>query len=219
MINNIIFDFDGVLVDSEFLARKAFSRYLATRNLHLSEQEFSRQYSGNKLVEVISKLSLRYNIKDQKSFFNEIISFSNSIYLKELTAVVGVRNFLDTISQKKLIGSNRGKKSIIEGLKIVNLQKYFHEKNIFSFDMVDRPKPDPDIYLKVIEDTKIEPIDTVILEDSIIGVQAAVTANIKVIGVTPGGHWLGRSTHSLLDAGANAVATNFEEVLKVIQEL
>ena len=55
MINNIIFDFDGVLVDSEFLARKAFSRYLATRNLHLSEQEFSRQYSGNKLVEVISK--------------------------------------------------------------------------------------------------------------------------------------------------------------------
>ena len=219
MINNIIFDFDGVLVDSEILARKAFSRYLATRNLHLSEQEFSKHYSGKKLVEVISKLSLRFNIKDQKSFFNEIMSFSNSIYLKELTAVVGVRNFLNNIDQKKFIGSNRGKKSIIEGLQIVNLQKYFHEKNIFSFDMVDRPKPDPDIYLKAIEDTKIEPINTVILEDSIIGVHAAVTANIKVIGITSGGHWLDRPTHSLLDAGANAVATSFEEVLKLIQEL
>ena len=58
-----------------------------------------------------------------------------------------------------------------------------------------------------------------ILEDSIIGVHAAVAANIKVIGVTSGGHWIGRSTHSLLDAGAKAVASNFEEVLKVIQEL
>lgn len=219
MINNIIFDFDGVLVDSEILARKIFSRYLATRNLDLSEQEFSKRYSGNKLVEVISKLSLRFNIKDQKSFFNEILSFSNSIYLKELTAVAGVRNFLNTIDQKTFIGSNRGKKSIIEGLKTVNLQKYFHEKNIFSFDMVDRPKPDPDIYLKTIEDTKIEPINTVILEDSIIGVRAAVAANIKVIGITSGGHWLDRPTHSLLDAGANAVATSFEEVLKLIQEL
>ena len=54
--------------------------------------------------------------------------------------------------------------------------------------MVDRPKPDPDIYLKVIEDTKIEPSDTVILEDStLLEFNAAVAAKIKVIGVTSGG--------------------------------
>ena len=97
MINNIIFDFDGVLVDSEILAGKAFSRYLATINLHLSEEEFSRNYSGNKLVEVISKLSLRFNIKDHKVFFNEIMALSDSIYSKELKAVIGVKNFLDTV--------------------------------------------------------------------------------------------------------------------------
>ena len=219
MINNIIFDFDGILVDSEILAGRAFSKYLKTKNLYLSEHEFSRIYSGNKLVEVISKLSLRFNIKDQNIFFNEVVALSNSIYSRELRPVNGVNFFLDSINQQKFIGSNRGKQSIIEGLKIANLQKYFHEKNIFSFEMVDRPKPDPDIYLKVIEDTKIEPSDTVILEDSIIGIHAAVAAKIKVIGVTSGGHWVGRSTCSLLDAGANAVASNFEEVLKVIQEL
>jgi len=70
MINNIIFDFDGILVDSEILAGRAFSKYLKTQNLYLSEQEFSRIYSGNKLVEVISKLSLRFNIKDQNIFDN-----------------------------------------------------------------------------------------------------------------------------------------------------
>jgi len=219
MINNIIFDFEGVLVDSEVLARKAFSRYLATKNLDLSEEDFSRNYSGNKLVEVISKLSLRFNIKDQKIFFDEVMALSNSIYMKELSAVNGVKSFLDTVNHRKLIGSNRGKKSIIEGLKIVNLLKYFNENNIFSFDMVDKPKPEPDVYLKAIEDANIEPNNTVVLEDSIIGVHAAVTANIKVIGVTSGGHWLGRSTNSLLEAGANAVVSSFDEVLKVIEEL
>ena len=84
MINNIIFDFDGILVDSEILAGRAFSRYLKTQNLHLSEQEFSRSYSGNKLVEVISKLSLRFKIKDQNIFFNEVVALSNSIYSREL---------------------------------------------------------------------------------------------------------------------------------------
>ena len=133
--------------------------------------------------------------------------------------MIGVKNFLDTVNQQKLIGSNRGKKSIIEGLKIVNLSKHFNENNIFSFDMVDKPKPDPDIYLKVIEDTNIEPNDTIILEDSIIGVKAGVTANIKVIGVTTGKHWIGRSAQSFHDSGVYAVANSFQEVLKIIKKL
>ena len=71
MIKNIIFDFDGVLVDSEILAGRAFSQYLAKININLSEQEFSRTYAGNKLVEVVSKLSSRFNIKNQEVFFKD----------------------------------------------------------------------------------------------------------------------------------------------------
>ena len=210
---------DGVLVDSEILAGQAFSRYLANININLSEQEFSKSYAGNKLVEVVSKLSSRFNIKNQEMFFEDVMKLSHTIYTNDLTAVSGVKYFLDIIDQKKLIGSNSGKKRIIEGLKKVNLNKYFDEKNIFSFDMVKNPKPQPDIYIAAINTTGIKSNDTIILEDSIIGVRAGVEANIKVIGVTSGKHWLGRSSQSLQDAGAYAVANNFEEVLKLIEDL
>jgi len=219
MIKNIIFDFDGVLVDSEILARKAFSRYLTSKNFDFSEQDFSVSYSGNKLVEVISKLSTRFGIIDKEIFSSEVMELSKSIYMKELRAVKGAKKFLDSIDKKKLIGSNRDRQSLIQGLKIAKLQNYFEEKNIFSFDMVSQPKPDPEIYLKAIEDTKIDAKDTVVLEDSVIGVQAAVAANIKVIGITSGGHWIDRPTSQLLDAGAYYVASTFEQVLKVIRKL
>ena len=85
--------------------------------------------------------------------------------------------------------------------------------------MVKNPKPKPDIYLAAIDTTGIQSNDTIILEDSIIGVRAGVEANIKVIGITSGKHWLGRSVQSLLDAGAYAVANSFQEVLNMIKEL
>ena len=219
MIKNIIFDFDGVLVDSEILAGRAFSQYLAKKNINLSEQEFSNTYAGNKLVEVVSRLTSRFNIKNQGEFFEDVMTLVHTIYTNDLTAVFGVKSFLDIIHQKKIIGSNSGKQRILDGLQKVNLNHYFDEENIFSFDMVENPKPNPDIYLAAINSTGIKPNETLILEDSIIGVRAGVEANIKVIGVTSGEHWLGRSAQSLLDAGAYLVANTFEEVIKMIKEL
>ena len=134
------------MVDSEILAGRAFSQYLAKININLSEKEFSKTYAGNKLIEVVSKLSSRFNIKNQEVFFKDAMTLAHTIYTNELTAVSGVKRFLDIIHQKKLISSNSGKQRIIDGLKKVNLNKYFDEKNIFSIDIVNRPKPYPDIY-------------------------------------------------------------------------
>ena len=93
MIKYIIFDFDGVLVDSEILARKAFSQYLNSKNHKFSEEEFSLAYSGNKLVEVIKKLSIRFGIQNEDVFFKEVMALSRSIYMNELQPVIGVKKF------------------------------------------------------------------------------------------------------------------------------
>ena len=106
------------------------------------------------------------------------------------------------------------KERIIDGLQRVKLDKYFQPKQVYSFDLVDKPKPDPDIYLKAIEDNNLIKAETIIIEDSAVGVTAGVKAGIKVIGFTAGGHWFPhRSQQELLDAGADLIIDNYTALL------
>ena len=219
MIQNIIFDFDGVLVDSEIIVSRAFRQYLGERNIIITEQEFAN-FAGNKTIDVIGELSTLFNIHDKQKFYNDIMTLAGNIYNRDLTIVNGVEKFIREIKQQKFIASNSGKERIIQGLKNVDLYKFFKNENIFSFDMVKKPKPDPDVYLKVIDDSNINPEKTIIIEDSLVGVQAGRAANIIVIGLTAGGHWFKeRSSQELLDAGAYTVAKNYHDLLKIIQGL
>ena len=219
MIQNIIFDFDGVLVDSEILVIRAFCKYLKDLNIIITEKEFAN-YSGNKTIDVIVKLSSRLGIKDTQKFYDDIMSIAHEIYAKELAPVIGAEKFLKNVSQQKFIASNSWKERVIQGLKYVNFSQFFEEKNIFSFDMVKKPKPEPDIYLKVIENTNINPDETIIVEDSVVGIQAGVAANMKVIGLTAGGHWFEeRSSKSLIEAGAYTVVKTYKDLLNILKEL
>ena len=154
MIKNIIFDFDGVLVDSEILVAKAFSKYLAKRNILFSEKEFSI-HAGKKTIEVIDELSSKFHIKNVDEFYKDIMTIAHNIYSDELTPVLGAKKFLESNNLNCFIGSNSTKERIIAGLKKVNFENFFPEEKIFSFDMVNKPKPNPDVYLLAIESYKI----------------------------------------------------------------
>ena len=93
MIKNIIFDFDGVLVDSEILVAKAFSKYMQELGIKTNEKEFAN-LAGKKTVEVIDILSEKYSLKDKQKFFDDIMNIASNIYKKELKTVVGVEDFL-----------------------------------------------------------------------------------------------------------------------------
>ena len=149
MIKNIIFDFDGVLVDSEILVAKAFSKYMQELGIKTNEKEFAN-LAGKKTVEVIDILSEKYSLKDKQKFFDDIMNIASNIYKKELKTVVGVEEFLKKSKHNLYIGSNSMKNRILDGLKRVGLEKYFNPNHIYSFDLVDNPKPHPDIYLKAV---------------------------------------------------------------------
>ena len=219
MIKNIIFDFDGVLVDSEMLVAKSFSRYLSKRNIEFNEKEFSK-FAGKKTIQVVSELSSLYNISDKKSFFNDIILLANSIYSKELQAVHGATYFLKNTNHNRFIGSNSPKERILRGLKIVGIDNYFNENSISSFDLVENPKPAPDIYQRLMDIYHLDKEETIIIEDSAIGIQAGVGAGVKVIGLTAGKHWhKDRSDQELFDAGAYEVVKNYKDMLLLINKL
>ena len=219
MIKNIIFDFDGVLVDSEKLVAKAFSRYLANRNILFSEKEFSI-FAGKKTIQVIDELSDKFNIKNKKNFFNDIMTIAHNIYTEDLTAVHGAKNFLQKTKLNFFIGSNSVKERIIAGLQKVEFDNFFPENKIYSFDMVQKPKPHPDIYLTVIESNQLNKDETIIVEDSSVGVEAGVRAGVKVVGFTAGGHWHSeRSTSELKNAGASLLINSYGNLLNEIAKI
>jgi HAD superfamily hydrolase (TIGR01509 family) len=217
MIKNIIFDFDGVLVDSEILVAKAFAKYMQNFGIDIDEKEFA-SFAGKKTVQVIDILSKKYSIKDQEKFFTDIMEIASNIYKKELTTVKGAYDFVSNLKFNMFIGSNSMKERIIDGLQRVKLDKYFKPEQVYSFDLVDNPKPDPDVYLKALEDNKLIKTETIIIEDSAVGVMAGVAANVKVIGLTAGGHWHEkRDEKELLEAGAFAVTNDYKKVFKLIE--
>jgi HAD superfamily hydrolase (TIGR01509 family) len=217
MIKNIIFDFDGVLVDSEILVAKAFAKYMQNFGIDIDEKEFA-SFAGKKTVQVIDILSKKYSIKDQEKFFTDIMEIASNIYKKELTTVKGAYDFVSNLKFNMFIGSNSMKERIIDGLQRVKLDKYFKPEQVYSFDLVDNPKPDPDVYLKALEDNNLIKTETIIIEDSAVGVMAGVAANVKVIGLTAGGHWHEkRDEKELLEAGAFAVTNDYKKVFKLIE--
>ena len=219
MIKNIIFDFDGVIVDSEILVARAFSKYLESLDIIFSEKDFSI-YAGKKTVQIIYELSEKFKIQDQKKFFDDIMNIANNIYSTELKPVKGVKNFLEANTKKIFIGSNSVKKRILLGLKKTQLYYFFPEDKVFSFDLVKNPKPYPDIYLKVINSHNLNKNETVIIEDSAVGVRSGVAAGIKVFGLTAGEHWhQGRSTQELIDAKVFSLIDSYDNLMKKIDNL
>ena len=216
MIKNIIFDFDGVLVDSEILVARAFAKYMLNFGVETNEKELAN-LAGKKTVQVIKILSEKYLIKDQQKFFDDIMKIANNIYKKELTIVKGAYEFVSKSKLNLYIGSNSKKERIIDGLERVKLSQYFKPHQVYSFDLVDKPKPDPDIYIKAIEDNKLNKNQTIIIEDSSVGVKAGVSAGIKVIGLTAGGHWHeDRNEKELFDAGAFTVTNDYNNIVDII---
>ena len=210
MIRSIIFDFDGVLVDSEILVARAFSRYMIESGYDFNQKEFSK-FAGRKTIEVISHLSDKFSIKDEGKFYDDIMKIASDIYSKELTTVKGAFEYVKNSKRKLFIGSNSFKSRILDGLERVKLNKFFEENQVFSFDMVQKPKPYPDIYLKVVNQNNLKKEETVIIEDSSVGVKAGVAAGIKVIGLIAGEHWdEDRPEEELINSGAFTVIKKFK---------
>ena len=219
MIKNIIFDFDGVIVDSEVLASKAFAKYFSKFDKSIQEEQFYK-YAGKKTVEVIDLLSAKYKIENKEKFTNEIFDIVSEVYSKDLKLVNGAKDYIIKSERNHFIGSNSNKDRILDGLKLVDLDEFFLSDQVYSFDMVKRPKPDPDIYLKVLNDNSLDREETVIIEDSGVGVKAATAAKVRVFGLTAGKHWhSNREKNELFDNGALNVFSDYESLGKAIEEL
>jgi len=219
MIKHLIFDFDGVIVDSEILAAKAFIKYLSKKNIMYSVQEFVEKFAGNKMIKVTDELSKVHDIGDKKNFLNNVMKIVSNLFNDELKAVEKIEDFLKKNNLNLFIGSNSGKLRIIKGLKQAGLNSYFREDKIYTFEMVLNPKPFPDIYIEVVDDNNLNKEEVLVLEDSVVGVKAAYDAGLKVLGITAASHWKNRTSKSLIEEGCIKIMESYSDLNCIINKI
>ena len=210
----IIFDFDGVVADSEVRANQSLAESLTAAGMPATYEDCLRDYYGHNWQETERRIVGRYGRALPADFRATHRERARARYMEGFDAVPGVAAFLDAIGPlPRAIASSSRAEYIGWALGLFGLGHHFGEQ-IYSADGWDRGKPFPDIYLAAARGLGVEPADCLAIEDSPTGAQAAISAGMTVVGFCGAGHIIDRAGHAamLRDVGVHHVALSFEEV-------
>jgi HAD superfamily hydrolase (TIGR01509 family) len=200
----VIFDCDGVLVESEQLATRVFIQILAEHGFELNYEEYLRKFSGAVISKRLEVTAQTLNWTPPANFMSVFDERLAPLTERELKIVPGIHELIESLSVPICVASNGSREEITLRLKIANLTKHFGSA-IFSGLEVPHPKPSPDVFLAAAKAFNISPARCIVIEDSVLGVTAGVRAGMKVYG-----HAAFTPSESLRQAGAIPFANMLE---------
>jgi HAD superfamily hydrolase (TIGR01509 family) len=204
----IIFDCDGVLVDSEILSNAVLAKSLGNYGYQISANELVRHLRGLKLTDSLEILQNESGITLPDSFEHDLREEMSSVFAAQLLPVEGALRLVKSLRIPFCTASNGPRKKIEENLTTTNLYPHFINK-IFSAYEVNSWKPDPDLFLAAAKHFSVALEDCIVIEDSIVGVNAAIAANMTVIA-------LSRSSNNRALDRADKVFTNLNSVYEFL---
>lgn len=215
MMEAVIFDCDGVLVDSEIIVIEEKINALKNLGISYSFQDFIFLYLGLSEDDFYRKVATRYPTIFSKEDLNKFRLFLNNKLIERLdqdiSEIPGIRNFVESIKSKKGIASNGNALGVEKKLKKADLYKQFYPY-IYSGDMVLRKKPDPDIYLLAAQNLSVRPDRCIVIEDTPNGIRAAYAAGMLPVGLMIGSHAKYMNPSNLKEAGAEYVFDTLERL-------
>lgn len=211
MIKHIIFDCDGVIVDSEIIASRLAVKMLQPSGYPLSVEEHTRRFSGQKEVEILHQIEHDLGVKIPDNFQQDFVKIMRQTFMEELQAIPDMVELIRSIDLPKSVVSNSYKEDVLRNTRKVEVIDEF-EGRIFAADMVKKPKPAPDLYLLALETVGLSKEEAIVIEDSVPGVTAARAAGIYTIGFLGASHIFEGHGEKLLEAGANEIAANALEL-------
>ena len=176
----IIFDCDGVLVDTEKISCGVIAEEARNLGVDLSNQEALETFSGTS--------------------YSFVFDFIEQRLGKKLQPIPGIHDVIKKLNLPFCVASNAPSYKVEFNLKLVNLFPFFENK-IFSAYQVNAWKPNPTLFLTAAKKMGFSPSETLVIEDSPVGVQAAVAANMKVLGFAKG-----EKAEILRSNGANVIS-------------
>lgn len=216
----IIFDCDGVLVDSEIIAAQVESALLTEAGYPISVEEMNERFAGLTWQDILFQVERDASIPLSASLLDKSQKLLDIRLEQEVQAIPGVEFAVSRLSMQRCICSNSSSQRLDMMLGKVGLKKLF-APNIFSAKDLgpDRAKPKPDIFLHGASQMGVAPAKTVVVEDSTHGVHAARAAGMRVIGFTGGSHTYPSHADKLTDAGAETVISRMNDLPGVVAAL
>lgn len=177
----VIFDCDGVLVDSELLSNRVLAQLLTEIGLPMSLEETIATFMGHTLPACIAVIEERTGRPIPATFVADFRDRTFDAFRRELRPVAGIESVLEAIDLPFCVASSGPPEKIQLTLTVTGLLPRFAGR-IFSAVEVARGKPHPDLFLHAAQQMGAAPTTCVVVEDSVRGVQAAVAAGMHVFG-------------------------------------
>lgn len=217
-IELLIFDCDGVLIDSEPVASGMLAQALQRAGISLSHAEVHRRFTGLS-GEAGRRLCIEeLGLADPDRVFADAKSALYEEFSRSLQPMAGMEKLVRDLKQRKCVASNSDMERLRRSLGLFDLWTEF-APHIYSAEMVARPKPAPDLFLLCAENLGVEPRHCLVIDDSALGIAGAVAAGMAAIGfVDPADPRSGRH-EALKAAGALQTVEGAGELANALEAL
>lgn len=213
----VIFDCDGVLVDSETLALGCARIAFAELGIEMSAERTRDLFLGLSQSAMRATALTTLGLNLPTGFESQLTKRTVAAFERELKGAEGLRDTLRALGVPVCVASSSPPERIRASLRIVGYADLFGER-VFSASEVARGKPAPDLFLHAARELGASPVDCLVIEDSAPGIEAAVNAGMTAFGFTGGEHALGAPyLERLKDAGAASIFDDMRDLPLLIE--
>ena len=214
----VIFDCNGVLVDSEPIAAAVLAEALDRIGLSLSAEAVARRFHGRRPADIFAAIETAARVKLSPDFRTFVAAETLRRLRSELRAVAHAAHALTWIRGPKAVASSSSPERVQLSLELTGLLRYFNSR-LYSASQVRHGKPAPDLFWLVATENRIDPMHCIVVEDSVPGIAAAVAAGMMPIGFVGGSGAPAALATELLSAGARAIVADLRSLKAAIAEL
>lgn len=204
----IIFDCDGTLVDSEYLNNLAVCQIFAEQGLPQYDMDYAMaHFVGKRFSQITADIAEETGHQFPNDISQQYIDRAAAMIPTHLKKIEGAYNLVEYAGQhtKICVASNGQRDNVFYSLEVAGLLPLFDEDHIFTGLDVEDPKPAPDLFLMAAERLGANPAETLVIEDSVVGVKAGVAAGMTTYGFTGAHHDPRAHKNTLKQTGAHDV--------------
>jgi HAD superfamily hydrolase (TIGR01509 family) len=220
-ISAVIFDFDGVLVNSEIIALAELRDCLSEFGIELTWDELVDTFLGSSFEDIEAHVYRETGKAPSPAFREDWHARLFARYSRGLKVIPGAIELLGQLENRKIpycVASGGSYPRLTFALDVTGLKNWFKDR-AFSANSVARGKPEPDLFLYAAGQLGVKPRECMVVEDAVAGIRAATTAQMHSLGFVGGSHLAERrAVHArqFRAAGATAVIEDLREALNYI---